>query len=241
MMKKAIVSISLALLSLGAFAQKGYEPMDSWPYEYAEFRDGTIRTTAGALMENVPVNICLVNASLHYVQGENLMQSDMQKVFTARIGDQVYVNIGTKMHKILWESEKGAVVELSSIDMDQLNKADIGYGISSATASHQKTSLDLMGGSLGSWGDIGLSGKSYSNAYELRDSGTLLPVKKELFLLVQGVRINADKRSVINCPGVNPDEAKAFFKANKIKWNKVESLSKVAEFIFDQKNTPVTK
>ena len=112
-MKKPIVCTVLAFLlpAFAAFAQKGYEPMDSWPYEYADFRSGTIRMTSGDLMENVPINICLIDGSLHYLTKENIMRSDMLKVFTARIGDEVYVNIGTKMHKILWESEKGAVVQ----------------------------------------------------------------------------------------------------------------------------------
>ena len=238
-MKRTLVCIFAALVgsALCAFAQKSYEPMNSWPYQYRDFTVGVIRMTNGDVVDDyVGLNICLVDGSLHYVTKENIMQADMTKVFTARIGNDTFVNIGKKMHKILWEGEKGAVVELTSIDLDQMNKASIGYGISSATASTQKTSLDLMGGGMGAWGNIGLSGKTYSTAYELRDNGEVIPTRTDRYLLVQGIRLDPDRHSVLNTPGVDADEAKAFFKTHKIKWNKVESLAQVVEFIYDQKN-----
>lgn len=238
-MKKTLVCALAALLgsAVCAFGQKEYEPMNSWPYQYRDFAVGVIRMTNGEVVdEYIGLNICLVDGSLHYRVKDQIMQADMAKVFTVRIGDDAFVNIGKRMHKILWESEKGAVVELTSIDLDQMNKSSIGYGISSATASTQKTSLDLMGGGMGAWGNIGLSGKTYSTAFELRDNGEVIPIRADNYLLVQGIRIDPDKKSVMNVPGVDAEEAKAFFKTHKIKWKKVDSLAEVVGFIFDQKN-----
>ncbi len=234
MLKKLIISLIALIPTLFAQAQT-YRPRDTWPYEQEEFQEGVIRTTKGDLLEDVRLNVCIVNGCLHFLKDKTIMEADMSTVFTARVGEETYVNVGGKMHRVLSENEHGAVIELTEVDMDNLAKADIGYGISSATASTQKTSLELMGGMDG-WGDIGLSGRSYHQAFEERGNGQVIPLLKTEYLLVNGFRIEAAKKAVLHFAGVDQAAGKAFFKANKIKWNRPESLMSVIDFIYGQLN-----
>ena len=234
-MDKKLITTLLFLLSCFAVLAQDYRPRDTWPYEREEFEEGVIRTSKGDLLEQVRMNVCVVNGKIHYLEDKTIMAADMSTVFTARIGEDTYVNVGGKMHRVLSENEHGAVIELTEVDMDELNKADIGYGISSATASTQKTSLELMGG-MDTWGGINLTGRSYTQAFEEKATGTTIPVTTTTYLLVNGFRIEASKKAVMHFAGMDEAAGKAFFKANKIKWNRPESVMCVVDFIYGQLN-----
>lgn len=234
---KKIFSLA-ALLLAASLSLAAQEPTTMWPYLFPDFQDGAILTRDGSVLSTYDnlFNLNLANGKVHYVSADTIMEADMKQVYTARIRDIVFINVGGRMYEVMSETDKGLVVKLTVVDFEQMQKTDIGYGVSSATASHSRTSLDLMGGNFAASEAINLSGKTYYNAKLEQGNGDPLPLRSELFLVVDGVRIEASKSAVTELASVDKAEAKAFFKANRIKWNKVESLQQVADFVYDQKH-----
>ena len=234
-MKKILLLVLIACINFPVFAQNlNYEPTTSWPYRYADFTDGVVMTREGALMSSGinMFNLTLAGNKIHYVQNGTIMEADMLRIYSARIGQDIFVNIGGRMYLVLDESDHGMVVKLEEPDLEQMSKTDIGFGISSATASSNTTSLDLLG--FGNWEGVHLSGQTYTQARGKIGNGTPFPIRSSLYIVVDGRRIDADKKSVMKYPGVDAAAAKAFFKAHKIKWNKVESLMEVVDFVYGQ-------
>ena len=227
MMRRVLITLVILLAwALTAQAQDSYgtnptyQPRDSWPYIYERFQPGTVRTAAGDLMEYQSFNICIGNGRMHYIYDGRIMEADMAKVFTAKIEDDVYVNVGGKMYKVFVQTNDGAIVFLTSVDLDELQKVNIGYGVSSSTASQTNTSLDLLLG--GNTIASVIVSQTLTVAEQQKNTGKELPVKEECFFLVKGRLIPASKRDIQDAVG--KEVAKPFFKENKLKWNKPESL-----------------
>ena len=227
--------LSLALLLTG-FSLGAQDPTTTWPFKFNDFQSGVIRTLDGSLIssfENL-FNVNLASGGVNYVNEGTIMEADMARVTSAQIANRVFINVGGKMHEVLSETEKGLVVLLETVDYEKMSKTDIGYGVSSSTASTNRTSLDLLG--FGDWEGIHLTGQTYTQARMKQGSGDPIPLRSDLYLVVDGIRIDAVKSAVMDQPYVNKAEAKAFFKAHKIKWNKAETLPAVVEFLYDQKH-----
>ena len=237
-MKKIILSLFWGISSI-VFAQAQeqdappYEPMDTWPYMYERFEAGNVRTTQGTLFQYAALNISIADGKLHYIENGKIMQADMGHVFTVLVGDRdVYVNAGGKMYQVLVENEDGSVLKLTSVDIDELNKVDIGYGVSSSTASRTNTSLAGLG--METLDGVNMVNMTITSAEGRKNTGKVLPLKEKLYLNIGGRLIPANKREIQQV--VDKNAAKAFFKANKIKWGKPESLALLLPFLKEQLN-----
>lgn len=234
-MRSILLTLTVFLsFSLTAFAQiqgfeeSSFEPMDSWPYLYYNFENGRVRTAKGALLDYNSLNVNIVDGSLHFIKAGTIMKADMTQMYTALIGDtDVYVNAGGKMYQILLESEHGYVLCGTSVDMDELNKVDIGYGVSSSTASRTNTSFAGLG--MDNISGINMSNMTLTRAEQQRSAGMLLPVKKTTYLLVNDYLIPAGRRDIEQF--VDKKAVKAFFKENKINWKKPETMEPLLVFL----------
>lgn len=238
-MKKIVLSLFLFLSSFLLRAQDPdayappYEPMDSWPYVYEQFESGNVRTTKGALLTYASLNICIADGKLHYIEAGKIMQANMMQIFTALVGDNdVYVNVGGKMYRVLVETDDGSILKMTSVDVDELSKVDIGYGVSSSTASRTNTSLSGLG--METLDGVNMVNMTITSAEQKKNTGKILPLKETLYLYVSGKLVPANKHEVQQL--VDKDTAKAFFKANKIKWNKAESLLPLLSFLREHLN-----
>lgn len=235
---KKILSIFLLLASIQLiFAQEQdalpYEPMDTWPYLYERFEPGNVRTTQGTLFPYAALNICIADGTLHYIEKGKIMQADMGHVFTVMVGDKdVFVNAGGKMYQVLLENEDGSVLKRTSVDVEELNRVDIGYGVSSSTASRTNTSLAGLG--METLDGVNMVNMTISSAESRKNTGKILPLKETLYLNIDGRLVPANKREIQQV--VDKNAAKAFFKANKIKWSKPESLALLLPFLKEQLN-----
>lgn len=215
------------------YEEPPFEPMDSWPYLYYNFENGRVRTAKGALLDYRSLNVNVVDGSLHFIQAGTIMKADMTQVYTALVGENdVYVNAGGKMYKILLETEHGYVLCGTSVDMDELNKVDIGYGVSSSTAS--RTNTTLVGLGIDNISGVNMSNMTLTRAEQQRNMGRLLPLIKTNYLLVNGKLIPANKRDIEQY--VDKKVAKAFFKENKINWKKPETMVPLLVFLEEQIN-----
>ena len=211
-------------MTIPLFAQK-YEPRDSWPFVYENFTDGALYSSAGDVLLSAKMNVSVLNQKLYYLKGETIMEADMVRLYAAKIGpaQDVYVNVGAKMYRVLAESDGGAALQADILDAERYNKASIGYGVTSYTASTQNVSGLAMESS---------AGVNINTAMASREGGEPLPILQKKYILYgQGRMVPALKREVMDIPDLDKQAAKEFFKENKIKWNQAASLTQVADFL----------
>ncbi len=229
-MKRIVINAIAVLVfwvgsSILALAQDDFIPTETWPYKYAEFETGTVKSTSGEVRTYEKLNIYLPNLSLHYVMEDKVMSADMSKVYLVGIGDEVYLNTGGKLRKILIESDNGVVLEESWIDMEEYNSVDIGYGISSRTASAQNVSTLLLE-------NAAQMNRNLTDLVNKRDSKKLV-VRSSLYIRVNGFLYRATLGDVAD---MMPDKklAKKELKKLKIKWKDPASLVAVIDYIYER-------
>lgn len=229
-MKRIVINAIAVLVfwagsSILALAQDDFIPTETWPYKYAEFETGTVKSTSGEVRTYEKLNIYLPNLSLHYVMEDKVMSADMSKVYLVGIGDEVYLNTGGKLRKILIESDNGVVLEESWIDMEEYNSVDIGYGISSRTASAQNVSTLLLE-------NAAQMNRNLTDLVNKRDSKKLV-IRSSLYIRVNGFLYRATLGDVAD---MMPDKklAKKELKKLKIKWKDPASLVTVIDYIYER-------
>ncbi len=226
---KKIVFLLLGMMAvLPAFAQPNrdkwaFKPKDTWPFLYEDFTEGVVCSDSGDDILTGKINVSVLNQKLYYIKGENIMEADMVKVFSVKAGEDIFVNVAGKLYKVLAESKGGAAVQARYLDVEQMNKANIGYGVSSSVASTQ----NVAGLALDS-----NAGTNINKALESKEGGAEIPLAEKTYILFCRNRIvPALKREVMDVPGLDKNQAKAFFKEHKIKWSQPESLTEVADFL----------
>ncbi len=226
-MKRFLLPLLLCVLPALPGRAQTFEPRDSWPFLYEEFLSGATRTMDGSLTTDARFNVSVIDGSLLYIGNDDIiMKPDMTRVYTARLGNDVYVNIMGRMYQLLSELDCGLVVLGREVDRDELNKVSIGYG-KSAVASTQSVSLIAIDGGNG-------ANKSLESFNTTKYNGKVLPVKETYYLRVGMRLIPATRQELLNLPGIDKKAATAFFKQEKIKWRETASLEKVLVFVNEQ-------
>lgn len=226
MKKILLLTFVLSFMTIPLFAQK-YEPRDTWPFVYENFTDGSLYSSTGDVLLSAKMNVSILNQKLYYLKGETVMEADMVRLYAAKISsgpaEDLYVNVGAKMYRVLAESDGGAALQADILDVERYNKASIGYGVTSYTASTQNVSGLAMESS---------AGVNINTAMASKEGGEPLPVLEKKYILYgQGRIVPALKREVMDIPDLDKQAAKVFFKENKIKWNQAASLTQVADFL----------
>lgn len=216
----------MSFMTIPLFAQK-YEPRDTWPFVYENFTDGSLYSSTGDVLLSAKMNVSILNQKLYYLKGETVMEADMVRLYAAKISsgpaEDLYVNVGAKMYRVLAESDGGAALQADILDVERYNKASIGYGVTSYTASTQNVSGLAMESA---------AGVNINQAQASKEGGEPLPVLEKKYILYgRGRIVPALKREVMDIPDLDKQAAKVFFKENKIKWNQAASLTQVADFL----------
>ena len=235
-MKKILAM--LCILVVNNLIARDFDPKDTWAYLYEDFTPGKVYNSKGDIILEGKVNVSVLDGKLHYVKGDKIMEADMLQVYSVTITEtkedryssttqeDFYMNVGEKMMRVVSRSDKSAVLESVEVDMDKLSKAEIGYGITSSSASVQGVHMAAMSS---------LVSTTYIDANEKKGSGERIPIKEYTYLLTRGTLVIAKKREVVKLPGLDRKAAEAFFKEEKIKWNSAEDLQKVADYISDNR------
>lgn len=206
-------------------AQK-YEPTTTWPYMYEEFIPGKITTYQGGFIDYDKVNINLINGRVHYVQNGKIMQADINTVAMLSIAQDSYFCVGGKMAKVLKNAQKGAVLLSTSVDITAMGRSDIGYG-NSAIASTQNMSMTALNSAI----DFSLN-RSLDDLRGEKQDGETLATKEIRGLYYKGKFIPASRVDVLNIEGIDKEAVKAFLKTEKIKFNKLDDLVKLLDFLY---------
>ena len=222
-------------MPLFANAQR-YEPRTTWPFIYEEFAEGNIRFLDGKVLTYDKLNISVINGHVMYVDSskDQIMQADMMKVSLVKIGEDTYLNVQGRLYKVLNQTENGVVLAKSEINEYKLGKTEIGYGVSSATASSQGASAFALESSFSN-SVISMGYNSLSTG-ESKLSGEVLPVDEILYLWVGNYLVKATKKDVSDLSAVDKSEFNSFLKGNKVKWNDPQSLVPVIDFLAEKLN-----
>lgn len=225
MKRSLLLWFALAVNVLAAAQNYDYKPRETWPYLLEEFTSGGVHTSGGANLNDGWYNVSVVDGKLHYIQNGRIMEADMRQVQYARIGNSMFVNRLGCMKQVVAEEGNCALLRTALVDMDRLNKSDIGYGVSSATASTQSVN------------NLGMAGATVSMELEAAiagsKSGNILPLRVRYEFMLGARQIDADKATVLALPGIDKAAAKNYFKQEKINWSKPESLAKVLKYLAD--------
>lgn len=226
LLQKLLLIGILLFSGISAGAQR-FEPKDTWPFVYENFTDGALYSSTGEMLLSAKMNVSILNQKLYYLRGETIMEADMVRMYAAKISggpaEDLYVNVGAKMYRVLAESDGGAALQADILDVERYNKASIGYGVTSYTASTQNVSGLAMESA---------AGVNINQAQASKEGGEPLPVLEKKYILYgRGRIVPALKREVMDIPDLDKQAAKVFFKENKIKWNQAASLTQVADFL----------
>lgn len=225
-MKRFSAFLACALLTVCAAAQS-YSPTTTWPYLYSDFTEGEIQTQDGA-KKSALLNVSLVRSTLHYIDKEYIKELANGSVYSARIGNDYFINAAGRLMKILAQNDNGYVAESTEIDMARLNSTEAAYGSSSTTLGTMAlTSLEGIGAT---------NSNSSLNHMELKNSkedGKTLPLIQKKYIFVNGKCIYATKKDVSAV--ADPASFKAFLKENKVKWNNPQSLLGVVDYLATSK------
>lgn len=214
-------ALFLAIALLAAL----FEPRESWPYLLEEFSPGTVRTAGGTVLSEGLYNISVVDGSLHYVNDGTILAADMRQVMMLKMADKLYVNRLGRMMEVLQEETGGYyLIRDVAVDLEQLAKADIGYGVSSATASTQRLSSFGMEGQ-------GTVNMNLTTAISNAQAGAVLPLVEKIYFLLGSRQVEASRAEFLAIPGLDKTDAKAFLKAEKIKFGRMEDLVKVLQYL----------
>ena len=226
LLQKLLLVGTLLFCGISMGAQR-FEPKDTWPFVYENFTDGALYSSTGEKLLSAKMNVSILNQKLYYLKGETIMEADMVRLYAAKISsglsEDLYVNVGAKMYRVLAESDGGAALQANILDIERYNKASIGYGVTSYTASTQNVSGLAMESA---------AGVNINQAQASKEGGEPLPILEKKYILYgQGRIVPALKREVMDIPDLDKQAAKVFFKENKIKWNQAASLTQVADFL----------
>ena len=218
--------LTIILLYAAAFATSAqtveeYQPTSTWPYIYSDFMDGTLHQSTGEDIEG-KFNIHLLESRLHFIEGNLVKEASPADVYSVKIGQDIFVNTGGTMMRVLAKSDNGIVAQLTEIDVTRLNETGGAYGSSSnSMATTALSSIENVGG-------IG----ARVNHMEMKNSkneGKILPVITKLYIVTGNKVIFATKKDV---SGASDKEAfKSFQKEHKIKWRDPQSLLQVVDFL----------
>ena len=214
-MKRILTMILLCAAAFAASAQtvEEYQPTSTWPYIYSDFMDGTLHQSTGGDMEG-KFNIHLLESRLHFIEGNLVKEASPADVYSVKIGQDIFVNAGGTMMRVLAKSDNGIVAQLTEIDVTRLNETGGAYGSSSnSMATTALSSIENVGG-------IG----TRVNHMEMKNSkneGKILPVITKLYIVTKkDVSEASDKEAF-----------KSFQKEHKIKWRDPQSLLQVVDFL----------
>ncbi|WP_147382412.1 hypothetical protein [Parabacteroides sp. AF17-28] len=220
-----ICSMSWGMSTFETVSASGYVPTTTWPYLYEDFVDGTVYFSKEQKTMHLKLNVHLQNCTLHYLEGDKVMQADPRNVEMIQLGDVSFIYMNGELVRFIKAEEGVALVKLVKADLDELNKNTHGaYGMSTTSSSvNQIVSI----------GALGVSNLIYTRMRQERKEGKDLPLIEKYYFIFGDKIVEATRKEVEKSLGDNgKTKLKAFLKQNKIKWKEEASLIKLLEFFY---------
>ena len=226
---KTLLSIFTGLLLTVAVSAQDYEPTANWPYMYPDFMEGEL-TLVNKAPNRAKFNIHLNLNKLHYVDRKGkIKEVDTWGVTGLTIGEDKFRFVGGKMLKVMAETAGGYIVKESKPNYSGIVKNDGAMGTTALNSTTTKTFL-YNENAINQYNGYLLT-DVYEDLLAMKDQSERLPVNSNLFIVIGNDQIPANKKSVSDLPGVDKKEFSKFLKSEKIKWNDVEDLVKVLDYL----------
>lgn len=215
----AIILGSILVLP-AAFAQDN-EPTTSWPYVYPDFTKGTIYMTGGLTITQ-KMNVHLGHSTLHYIDGQTIKEIMLKDVIAVEIGSEKYISYNASIFKVVASNEKGILLEQTTGNFAALAETGGAYGTSSASSATQNLSSIEGNNTVGC---------NHMILFQNKSDGQTLPLIVKYYIKTLDNFVPATKKELDKAFASRADEWKVWLKANKIKWNKSESLANILNFL----------
>ena len=237
-MKRTItIILALCAICITGFSQnKKYKPLTSWPFVYEDFQPGRITTYQGAAIEYDQLNISLINGKPLFIKDGKIMEPDSKTIALLVIGEDSYISSNGMLLKVLKNTLKSAVVQMEIVDTEAMNKTNIGYGKSSlaSTQNVSASALALESDVMNAGVIDGFNNKGVDTMKQDRNSGETLVTSRSIGIYYKGMFVPATRYDVLNIFGIDKDAVKDFIKTEKIKFNKVDDLAKLVDFLYGE-------
>ncbi len=220
-MKKILLIFSLLAGSLTLAAQEG--PTTTWPYLYPVFTDGTIHYSGGKEI-STQINVHVAHGDVHFVDKDLVRQLFLtDDIYMITIGDDIYVNPGKGVMKVVAKNYRGCIVQERLGDFAALAETGGAYGTSSTTSATRKLSSIATDAQIN---------QPYMLLQQGKEDGTTVPLVSKYYIFSSGELILATKKSVTErIPSQRKDEWKVWLKQNKIRWKEPQSILLVLDFL----------
>ncbi len=220
-MKRIILAIIGLWMTIGLAAQEG--PTTTWPYLYPVFTDGTIYYSGGKEISTL-INVHVAHGEVHFVDKDLVKQLFLtDEVYMITIGDDIYVNPGRGVMKVVAKNDSGCVVQEKLGDFAALAETGGAYGTSSTTSATRKLSSITTDAQIN---------QPYMLLQQSKEDGAPVPLVSKYYIFTSGELIPASKKSVTDwLPSQRQDEWKAWLKQNKIRWKEPQSILLVLDFL----------
>lgn len=226
-MKKLFSLFVAALVAVTVYAQDEV-PTVNWPYLYPDFVHGEMMQIGGGNAKGL-YNIHLGQGALHLVEDGHIAEVSVQNVMKITLGDDVFRNVGGRMLKVLAEGKEGYVVHETLADYSAVVRNDGAYGGSLSNAA-KGFSYDENYGNYGY-----LVTNNYEDLLSIKNESEELPITKNIYLVIDNMLVQANKKSVLALDGVDKKAFSEFLKSGDLKWKNTEDLVKIVDYITDHK------
>ena len=222
---KRLLVLFIGILMAGAALAQDAAPTVNWPYLYPDFMEGELVRTRGK-SSTAQYNIHLGQSVLHYVEDGKIKEVPSVGVLNLTIGDDLFLNVGGKMMKVIAEVQGAYIVEENIANYSAVVSKTGAYG--AAVASHDKTYFhERTNGSYNGY----LVTDVYADLRALKGQSDKLPVMKNVYFVMGLQQVPANKKGVSAMDGIDKKGFSAFLKDEKIKWDETQDLIKVLEYI----------
>ncbi len=222
-MKRRLIIALVLILSLFDLSAQDFKPTTTWPYLYSDFTEGEIQKYGGTSSKGV-YNVHLAKGTLHFVENGMIREALASEVFSVKIGQDYFANVGGTIMKVLARSDNGFIAQETLADFAALNNTGGAYGSSSNSISTQAlSSLEGIGGT-----------RTNMNHMELKNSkedGAVLPVITKVYLVLPRQVVFATKKDVSDIDGIDKKALGAFLKEKKVKWKNPQDLLVVLDYV----------
>lgn len=225
-MEKNFFLISLPILlmfytQLSGQNGSNYEPTTKWPYLYSEFMSGTVVFTNGLEVKK-DLNIHLLYSNIHYLDGDKIIQANANDIAKVMIGDDVFLPMkDLSFAKLVKTDNDYSILLVVKGDIDALFTSKGAYGTNTTTASTNNLSSLQLGG---------LSNMNHRQLTLEKEMGQVFPVKQEWYFIYDRNELVAKSKEVMKTVS-DQKSFKNFLKEEKLKWNNIEDLNKIMEYL----------
>ena len=227
-MKRLLFLFVGLFLVVSASAQND-QPTANWPYLYPDFMEGEL-LRANKDSNKGRFNIHLNLSALHYVdKNGKIREADTWGVIGLIIGEDRFRFVEGKMLRVMAEAKGGSVVKESRANYQAVVRKDGAMGTTALNSTTTKTFL-YNENAINQYNGYLLT-DVYKDLHAMKDDSEKLPVNSNLYLVIGNRLVPAKKKDVADLEGVDKKEFSKFLKANDIRWNDVQDLVKVLDYI----------